>query len=808
MPFWAPVLTTDAGGTCGPIHGVSRVKGCMRARALLFALLVVPVLHAQPLTMTFNFGGQPVGRNTFERSPDGSFSSVSKIDILTQHVESALTGRMKSGKLVEFSLAQKASGATATLTWKDGKYEAVVNGQKSSGKLEIKTSALFANYHPQLCGTIAAQLRGSTPGPQKIQVLLIDNLLLMPFGAALKSNRSVIHDGKRVPVSVLTLDLNNIKIEVPVTEDNTVVGWDVPVQKFQAILDGWTDVFVDPVAKYKELSQPTHTTSALKGLKIPMRDGVQLVADAVRPAEEGRYPVILSRTPYGRESQLIGADFWAKRGYVYIAQDVRGRGQSQGKWQPFMNERQDGYDTIDWISKQPWCDGNIGMIGGSYVGLVQWQAAVERHPALKCIIPQVSPPDAFFNIPYDHGVFMLFPSVWWSNIVKDKDADLTKALAAMKDPAAFKTLPLNKVDDKVIGQSIPWFDEWLRKDRPSQFKGFNFQSDLARVEIPALHISGWWDGDGIGTKMNWRIMADAGKTNQYLIYGPWTHAFNTSSRLGDVDYGDGAILELDSLYLRWFDTWLKGMAVGLDKVQPKVKVFVTGANEWRSFTAWPDPKAKATTFYFGLPSGGAVGTGSKGTLTQSPPSSTRVATYTYDPRAVQVPDALSKDLDMSGGSTQVKLKKGEQVLVYRSAPMKQALDIGGPISVDLHFKTNVKDTDFFASIVDVHPDGKMYLIGLPGKIRAKYISGWETPKLLTPGKAYKAKIELWDTAHRFKRGHRMGVLIQSEMFPMAARNLNTGEPYFGSTKMVTARQSILHGRATPSAIHFYVLPPK
>jgi uncharacterized protein len=588
-----------------------------------------------------------------------------------------------------------------------------------------------------------------------------------------------------------------------------VVARDMPAQKPQAMgSGGWgfEKLLVDPTTVYPELSRPELKTKTEKGVKVKMRDGVKLMADIVRPAGDGRYPAILERTPYGREPlSMWEGEWWAKRGYVHIVQDVRGRNESQGHWNPFFHERRDGYDTIDWIARQPFSDGKVGMIGGSYVGWVQWAAAVEAHPALKCIVPQVSPPDPFFNFPIDHGVPMLYSTLWWVNYVKDRKVPSMPQL--LKELDKLKTLPLSRADDEVLGTNIPYYDQWLEKETPSAFAGMSFMSDMVRIKIPIMHISGWWDSDGIGTKLNWARMRELGHKDQWLIYGPWTHRFNTTSRLKDVDYGPEAIMEIDSIYLRWFDHWLKGKDVYWNK-QPKVRVFVTGANRWMELEDWPDPRSKEMRLYLSS-EGPANGKASVGQLKSESPHQQEPDRYTYDPAAAEIPQELREMKDiLDVGSTEVKFEPHEKdVLVYKSAPATEEYEIGGPIELDLYFSTSAKDTDFFASLVDIDEMGIVKAIGLPGKIRARYLSGWDKPSLLVPNKVYKATIAIWDTAHQIKRGHRLGVMINSHMFPFYARNLNTGEPIKSAVRIVAAHQTIYHEKQRPSALRFRLLPP-
>src|SRR6185436_7655620 len=324
-----------------------------------------------------------------------------------------------------------------------------------------------------------------------------------------------------------------------------------------------------------------------------------------------------------------------------------------------------------------------------------------------------------------------------------------------------------------------FYDAWLANETPSAFKSASFMADMNKVKIPVLHISGWWDGDGIGTKMNWAKMRALGNKNQWLIYGPWTHLFNSSTRLGDTDFGPDAIIDLDSIYLRWFDTWLKDKQANWEK-QPKVRAFVTGVNEWRELGDWPDSRSQEMTLYLSS-RGPANGIASVGQLVPVAPKTQAPDRYTYDPAAAQIPAELKNVKDFGGllaaASTVVKIDPGDvDLLLYKTSPMTEPLEIGGPIQLELHFSTNAKDTDFFASLVDIDEQGTMRVIGLPGKIRARYLSGWEKPSLLQPGKLYKATIDLWDSAHQVKKGHRLGVMISSQMFPNFARNLNTGEP--------------------------------
>jgi len=743
-------------------------------------------------TIRWIFAGADVGSNTYRTLPNGRFESTSdeKVDSIT--INSKLTGKITDGLLTEYELVNNQGGSEVKVTAKDGKAQITEEGK--AREVDFKPAKVFfANEHPLLTETIIRAIDPNKEGPQKIDLLLLDQATLDKVDLQKKETLTIERGGAKTIINHYLVYFPGVPMDLYVTQDGRFVSTDVPTQKWRATKTGYEAsieaLIGDPTSRYQELSQPTMKTTVAKGVKIKMRDGTELVADICRPADGVQHPAILQRTPYGREKFAAAeGEWWASRGYAMVVQDVRGRNDSNGEWQPWANERKDGYDTIDWIAKQAWSNGKVGMIGGSYGGSVQWAAAAEAHPALKCIVPQVSPPDPFFNIPIDHGVPDLLGALFWANYVREKR--VTARFDAPIDSEKLLTLPLSKIDDAVLGHDIPFFNEWWTKETPSAFGG-GFMNDLSKIKIPVLHISGWWDGDGIGTKLNWAKLREAGHQSQWLIYGPWGHDFNGSTSHGDVDYGPYAIMELDSLYLRWFDTWLKDKKVAWEK-QPRVRVFVTGANQWRELSDWPDPKSEPLTFYLSS-TGPANGAPSGGKLLQAPPKSEKPDQYVYDPAKVKLPEAPD--------STIVKIPDDKKdLLVYKTEPLNQTLDIAGPIEVELYFSTNVKDTDFFASLVDVDEKGEMRLIGLPGKIRARYLSGWDTPTLLQPGKTYKAVIALWDTAHRLEKGRRLGLVIQSEMFPSYARNLNTGEPNAEATRMVTATQTIYHDAKRPSAL--------
>lgn len=742
--------------------------------------------------LIWKVAGSEVGKTTVSREEDGSFRSQTKLSVAALQIESELTGRIEGGKLVAYKLVQGVPGkGTGTFEGKEGAFTVAVDEKEVDKGLFEPRNAFFSNYHPFATASIAAAFDPKGEASQKIGVYAVEGSRVLTLETIRVASRTIKTPGGPVVVSGYRLKLPGVDVDVFVDPAGSVVGWLAPTQRLEVIAKGYENLMVDPTTLHKELSQPTMGATVEKGVSIPMRDKVTLAADVARPTGAGKVPAILVRTPYGRGASFVEGEWWAKRGYAFVAQDVRGRGDSKGVFTPFINEKMDGVDTIAWVAKQPWCNGKVGMIGGSYLGMVQWQAAVERPPALKCIVPQVAPPDMFYNFPYDHGIPMLMPAVWWGRVVQDK-AGVQAAFNPLTRMEGFLKLPLTKVEEAVLGYNVPFIDNWWKQDTNRAFAAANYLDALNRVDIPALLISGWFDGDGIGTKLVYARLRELGKKNRYLIYGPWTHLFNTTSRLGDVDYGPQAILELNSVYLRWFDTWLKGKKV-LAPV-PKVQVFVTGENAWRPLEDWPPAASQPRTLFLGK----------KGALSATKPA-VGSDSYLYDPATKKIEKSTLEINPAEGTTVMPEDKSDKGHLFFQTEPLATPMTVVGPLSVDVTFSTTVVDTDFFAIVLDVDEKGVRRIVGLPGKLRAIYREGMDKKVPLKPGKTYTITLEPWDIAHRFGKGHRVAIMLRSEMFPGYARNLNTGEPVATGTRMVPATQTIRYGGAKPSAFRFRVL---
>jgi uncharacterized protein len=561
----------------------------------------------------------------------------------------------------------------------------------------------------------------------------------------------------------------------------------------------------------------------LVDLDVPvrMRDGVTLRANVYRPSE-GRWPVLLTRLPYGKDLPLGGASLdavqAARRGYVVVVQDTRGRFASEGEWRPFENEADDGVDTIAWAADLPYADGQVGMIGVSYFGFTQWAAAVKQPPALKAMAPRLTWADPLNGFGFRGGALELGTQVHWGlqmgfdQLARQYRGDLPKLGAAFWGLAeeldqltsGYASLPLNEFAPLRRQPVLPRFFEQLQRPMDLELLDpVTIKDKYDRVHVPTFNVGGWYDiflGDTIA---NYLGMHAAGQSTRLLI-GPWTH---TDSRLpvGDLNFGFGSQsglinlqYDMDRLQLRWFDHWLKRIDTGM-MAEPPIKLFVMGANMWRDEHEWPLARAVATPMYFH----------SSRRLSTDPPQQEAPDRYTYDP-SNPVPThggaLLMAPEYPNGPRDQRVIEARPDVLIYTSDVLDRDLEVTGPVSVSLWACSSAPDTDFVARLVDVYPDGRAYNL-TDGIIRARYRSG-ASEKPLEPGVPERFDIDLWATSNVFRAGHRIRVQITSSNFPRWDRNPNTGHP-LGSDSAAdlrVAEQTILHESEYPSFILVPVVP--
>ncbi len=803
----------------------SIVWRCLVAGVMAALAATAPAADVEPKEGVFvlRIVDQEVGRETFEIRPDG-WRVTGSFDLFGQQkAEYEIVEKLADGKKTISGKGKqngKDSGFEASLTAE--RFETSVNGGPAT-TLDLKGKPAPTPYQDLISGYwigIARELASRV----KVDTLKVgDTVDLVEVTAAktfpLKVNgftaaQRVVGDK---PVAILTFEISLagfVEGTLVTTAAGLPIFFGVPAQKVEVLLKGYEEL--KPIAVARTivdsgdwrtlLSKPEHGAAVEKKVMVPMRDGVKLAADVFRPEKAGKYPTILVRTPYSRGPMgLIYGHYYATRGYAVVAQDVRGRPDSEGKFDPMRHETEDGSDTIDWIAAQPWSNGDVGMIGASYVGWVQWAAAKSGNPRLKALVSQVAPPDPQHNIPFMGGAFVL-ATVWWAYVVDDlsriakEDVDWDALLA---------TLPLTDLD-KAFGLKASFLDEWLsHPPHDTWWDVICYQKDYSKLDVPALHISGWYDGDQPGAPMNFIGMRKSAKSErarkgQHLIMGPWTHLFNSSTRIGDFDFGSDAVVDLDAVALRWFDHYLKGIDNGVEREDP-VTVFTMGANTWHREKDWPLPQTKWTKLYLGGPGKARTRDGG-GTLTLEPAASSPPDTFVYDPSLL--PDEKTNFNDLSGKEATRDLSKErdrDDVLDFLSPPIAAPVEITGPFSAVLSVSTDAKDTDFVVGLNRVAADGKM--TAMRGGIRRlRYRKGYDKVDFAKPGEVTPLTIDLWATGIRLEAGERLCVQVMSSGFPGAARNLNTGEPDATATRMVVANQTLYHDAKRPSYVVLPVIP--
>ncbi len=556
-------------------------------------------------------------------------------------------------------------------------------------------------------------------------------------------------------------------------------------------------------------SKPVHEVKVEFDRRIPMRDGVTLSADVYRPDGDGRFPVILSRTPYLKtprdKEALDRLRYFAARGYVVVVADVRGRGDSGGSFTPYRDEGRDGHDAIEWCAKEPWSTGKVGTLGGSYTGKNQWLAALEQPPHLAAMVAMVTPSDPFVEWPTGVPIPM---DISWHHFTS---GHLLQSLDAVSWDKIYRHLPLSTMDE-AEGRSLPYWREMFDHARLDEWwEPQRYQNKFDRVRVPILHISGWYDDEQIGTPLNFAGMVAHAATadtrrSQKLLMGPWPHNVGSQpTKLGEVDFGLAAKTDLPATLLRWYDHWLKGIDTGLLS-EPPVRIFVMGANRWRDEHEWPLARAKAVK-YFLHGQGRANSLYGDGSLSTAEPADEPRDRYTSDPER-PVPFITEPTFAQIGGPDDYRpVERRDDVLVYTTAPATEDTEVTGPVSVRLYAASSARDTDFTAKLLDVWPDGYAQRL-CDGLVRARFREGMEQPSLIEPGQVYAYDINCWNTSQLFKKGHRIRLEVASSAFPKYDRNPNTGAPLGKSAEMKTAVQTIYHDRDHPSHLLLPVVPAK
>ncbi len=591
-------------------------------------------------------------------------------------------------------------------------------------------------------------------------------------------------------------------------------------------------------AQFQGVPEPKYNVIVEKSMMIGMPDGIELSTDLYFPEDyKGKLPSILIRTPYGKTESglMIGvAELLSGQGYVVAFQDVRGRFESEGLFIPSNGDADDGYNTIDWLSKQKWSNGKVGMIGCSYAGDAQLLTAQRLHPALKAIIPQAAGSVIgslggdykYFGVRLGGTIELAQGLAWFydsgSKVFYKPSNDLTREefLSVSKyfrtDPKLPKAnynelwwhLPVNDIMNKAGIPNLtdfnkitttpvtdPWWDQ------------FYYMTENYKSDVPALHVNSWYDFGSRETIITYEHMRDNSESkmareNQFMIMSPSTHCMSESvsektvvgeRELGDARYG------FIEIYLNWFEYWLKGDEKGVYDM-PKIQYYLMGKNEWKSANEWPIPGTEVKKYYLNS-KGSANSLHGDGILSLVPPAIKSSDSFVYDP-ADPVPTkggpvCCTGKNSPAGSFDQREIETRNDVLVYTSEPLKKGIEVTGKLNVVFYVSSSAKDTDFTAKLIDVYPDGRAYNIE-EGILRARYREGQDKEVWMEQDKVYEVHVDMDATSNYFGPGHRIRLEVSSSNFPRFDRNLNTGGNNYDEVEWIKATNTIYHTKIYPS----------
>ena len=618
------------------------------------------------------------------------------------------------------------------------------------------------------------------------------------------------------------------------------------------------------------MSEAPYEVAIEKDVMVAARDGVKLATDIYRPARngkavDGKFPVILERTPYGKgrasRSEVdrgettprpradVAANF-VRKGYVVVYQDCRGRHGSEGEFVKYLSDGNDGYDTVQWIEQQPWCNGKVATMGLSYAAHTQVALACLGPKALAAMVVDCGGfSNAYLSAIRSGGAFEMKQVTWAFNQAREStlahtDVRVREALAAENLIDWFKRMPWQQ------GQSpVKWapeyedylFEQWTHGEFSDYWKQLGIYTEGwydQYADVPQIHMSSWYDAYVRTATDNYVGLKKRKRGPVKLILGPWTHGDRSKSWSGDVDFGDASTVDGNlalnwrALRLRWFDRWVRGVENGAER-DPAVRLFMMGGGSGRTIASgrmdhggrwivgedWPLPALKNTPFY--LHTGGLLSA-------EKPAANSRAISFDYDPShpvpTIGGPLTSGQPVFEGGGFDQredkrffgctnfgMPLASRPDVVVFETPPLKEDVAIAGPITVKLFVSSNCVDTDFTAKLIDVYPPNEDYPRGYAlnlcdGILRCRYRNSWEKPEMMTPGAVYEITIEPFATCNLFKAGHRIRLDISSSNFPRYDINWNTGEPEGRARTRRVATNTVYVDQARASHVVLPLLP--
>ncbi len=603
--------------------------------------------------------------------------------------------------------------------------------------------------------------------------------------------------------------------------------------------------------------QPTDILKKLEAIAIidqkvmmPMRDGVRLATDIYRPKGDDQVPIVFSRTPYNfntwvdgqlRTRALEAAYEAVERGYAYVVQNERGRFFSEGEWDILGAPTTDGYDAFEWMSKQSWSNGKIGVIGCS--STAEWQMAVAslNHPALAAMVAQgygagVGQVGEYFEQGnwYRGGVQQMLFTAWLYGTQNDKFRptfpkdipqedlirvqrfyDLATEMPRVDWSQGLRHLPVQDIIKNVNGQKGIYEQMIVRKPNdPAWYQGGLYHDNMP-LNVPAFWFVSWYD---VSSSPNLALFNHVRKNvkskeiadNQYLVIAPTLHcSFKRATEntiVGERSMGD-ARLNYDELTWGWFDMLLKGQQNDFKQKTPRVQYFTMGSNQWQTSETWPPAQAVMTDFF--LASEGKANTrNGDGKLVTKVPATDKPDTFKYDP-ANPVPsyggNVCCTGNAVTGGSfDQSEMELRDDILVYTSEPLKEGIEVSGFIEATLYLASDVKDTDLTIKLIDVGPDGKAYNLDETIQ-RVRYREGYNNEVFMEKGNVYRVKMTPMSTSNYFAAGHRIRIEVSSSNFPRFERNLNTGGNNYDEVEGVVATNTIHHSKKYPSAVRLPIV---
>lgn len=534
-----------------------------------------------------------------------------------------------------------------------------------------------------------------------------------------------------------------------------------------------------------------------KNVMVAMPDGTKLATDIYRPKSLDKFPVILIRTPYDKMSTSQPyrhlAPLFASQGYVVVIQDVRGKYRSEGEFYPYAYEALDGHTTVTWAGEASWSNGKVALLGLSYAGSCAWLAARYKSVYLRTIMALFTTQNTY-SIWVDEGVpFLKGPLLWLTRCCsKIENTNVTDQ--SLK--SILWQLPVNMLDTLAVHKKILFYKEYLAHIKPDAFwEEISAYHRTENLDMPAFIIGGWYDPFLTGTIEDYHRMKQAPPTSlnqqSYLLIGPWAH--NPVQKFQGIDFGNNASFKSLLLStLDWCDKWLKDKKV-TPLQQPKVRYFIMGKNEWREADQWPPSNVEKKKYFLSNQSPPSNYTDCQ--LTSTAPENMEKKHFIYNPRDPVLfrGGYILHGEGWMGPVEQNEIIARDDVLIYSTAPLEEELCITGSPKLILYVSSEALDTDFWAKICDMNPNGKTFNL-TSGFVRMRFRESLENVQLMIPGHIYRIEILFKAVAHAFLKKHRIQLQITSSDFPSHNRNLNTGLSCESSIEIKEVEQTLYTGK--------------